>query len=129
MSAVDGADDLEDARSVENELTLTLRAALDRLPNGLREAFLLKHDAGYTYEEVAEITESSPSAVKMRVHRAREALRVFLTEQGVVVDSNDFEHRCDNQGGADRLTNEGKNKPTSGARANAAHASHSRRIS
>jgi DNA-directed RNA polymerase specialized sigma24 family protein len=49
----------------------------------LREAFLLKHDAGYTYEEVAVLTDSSPSAVKMRVHRARETLRDFLIEEGV----------------------------------------------
>ena len=41
-------------------------AALDSLPVALREAFLLKHDAGYTYEEIAEISEASPSAVKLR---------------------------------------------------------------
>ena len=82
MSHIENADDLESPHVVGDETTLTLRAALDRLPNALREAFLLKHDAGYTYEEVAEITEASPSAVKMRVHRAREALRAFLEAQG-----------------------------------------------
>ena len=82
MSHLENADDLESPHVVGDETTLTLRAALDRLPNALREAFLLKHDAGYTYEEVAEITEASPSAVKMRVHRAREALRAFLEAQG-----------------------------------------------
>jgi len=82
MSHIENADDLESPHVVGDETKLTLRAALDRLPNALREAFLLKHDAGYTYEEVAEITEASPSAVKMRVHRAREALRAFLEAQG-----------------------------------------------
>jgi len=82
MSHLENAHDLESPHVVGDETTLTLRAALDRLPNALREAFLLKHDAGYTYEEVAEITEASPSAVKMRVHRAREALRAFLEAQG-----------------------------------------------
>src|SRR6476620_12566810 len=82
MTHLENADDLESPHVVGDETTLTLRAALDRLPNALREAFLLKHDAGYTYEEVAEITEASPSAVKMRVHRAREALRAFLEAQG-----------------------------------------------
>jgi RNA polymerase sigma-70 factor (ECF subfamily) len=61
----------------------TIRAALDRLPLALREAFLLKHDSGYTYDEIAELTNATPSAVKMRVHRAREALQTFLAEQGV----------------------------------------------
>ena len=55
-----------------------------RIARALREAFLLKHDAGYTYEEIAGITEASPSAVKMRVHRARESLRAFLAREGVV---------------------------------------------
>lgn len=60
-----------------------VRSALDVLPPLLREAFLLKHDAGYTYEEIAAVTDVSPSAVKMRVHRARQTLRVVLHEFGV----------------------------------------------
>jgi RNA polymerase sigma-70 factor, ECF subfamily len=129
MSTIENADDMEDTRGAEDEMTLTLRAALDRLPQALREAFLLKHDAGYTYEEVAEITEASPSAVKMRVHRAREALRVFLTAQGVggAIEPSDG---SDNRVVAERLENEEEqNPPPSGARANAAHVSHSRRMS
>jgi RNA polymerase sigma-70 factor, ECF subfamily len=60
-----------------------LREALEALPPLLREAFLLKHDAGYTYEEMAIIGDASPSAVKMRVHRARELLRAALHRSGV----------------------------------------------
>jgi predicted RNA polymerase sigma factor len=129
MSTIENADEMEDPRLAEDEMTLTLRTALDRLPRALRQAFLLKHDAGYTYEEVADITESSPSAVKMRVHRAREALRSFLTAQGVVTGSIEFQSRSDNRAVAERLTDEGHNQRTSGARANAAHVSNSRRIS
>jgi RNA polymerase sigma-70 factor, ECF subfamily len=83
LSVMPGSEVIEDARANTSELDLTMRAALERLPDALREAFLLKHDAGYTYDEVAELTGASPSAVKMRVHRARETLREFLTEQGV----------------------------------------------
>jgi RNA polymerase sigma-70 factor (ECF subfamily) len=83
MSTIENARDIEDARGAEDDLTMTLQTALARLPDALREAFLLKHDAGYTYEEVAELTDASPSAVKMRVHRAREALRAFLRAEGV----------------------------------------------
>ncbi len=71
------------AQDVDIDLKNTLREALASLPVAMREAFLLKHDADYTYDEVAELTDASPSAVKMRVHRAREALREFLIENGV----------------------------------------------
>ena len=83
LSAVEGSESIQDGRVDTTDLDLTLRAALERLPVSLREAFLLKHDAGYTYDEVAEMTDASPSAVKMRVHRARETLRDFLTSEGV----------------------------------------------
>ena len=64
------------SRDVESRQTLC--AALNALPDALREAFLLKHDAGYTYDEVAQIMETSPSAAKMRVHRARHMLADWL---------------------------------------------------
>jgi RNA polymerase sigma-70 factor (ECF subfamily) len=84
LSHVEGAEDIpRDGSGIDGDADQTLREALLRLPVPLREAFLLKHDAGYTYEEVAEMTNASPSAVKMRVHRAREALRAFLIEQGI----------------------------------------------
>ncbi|HUF34830.1 MAG TPA: RNA polymerase sigma factor [Gemmatimonadales bacterium] len=53
-------------------------AALASLPPILREAFLLRHDHGHSYEEIAEIAGTSLSAAKMRVARAREALREAL---------------------------------------------------
>jgi RNA polymerase sigma-70 factor (ECF subfamily) len=53
-------------------------AALASLPPILREAFLLRHELGYSYEEIAEIAGTSLSAAKMRVVRAREALREAL---------------------------------------------------
>jgi RNA polymerase sigma-70 factor (ECF subfamily) len=60
------------------ELKQTLTEALASLPQELRDAFLLKHEAGYTYEEIAEISAVKTSAAKMRVHRARLALSSFL---------------------------------------------------
>jgi RNA polymerase sigma-70 factor (ECF subfamily) len=83
MSQLDGVASIPDCDESRADVDRTLREALLRLPVALREAFLLKHDAGYTYEEVAELTNASPSAVKMRVHRARESLRTFLVDQGV----------------------------------------------
>lgn len=102
MSTLENADELEGTSAIEDEMTFTLRAALERLPEALREAFLLKHDAGYTYDEVAEITDASPSAVKMRVHRAREALRTFLASEGVY-GTIALEKESDNSAVAERL--------------------------
>jgi RNA polymerase sigma factor (sigma-70 family) len=53
-------------------------SALAGLPPILREAFLLRHDAGHSFEEISETTGISLSAAKMRVVRAREALREAL---------------------------------------------------
>lgn len=77
----DGAEGFGSAPSTE--LGHELDDALGRLSPMLREAFLLKHEAGYSYDEMAEIAETSPSAVKMRVHRAREELRDLLGEPRV----------------------------------------------
>ena len=53
-------------------------AALADLPPILREAFLLRHELGHSYEEIADIAGISLSAAKMRVTRAREVLRAAL---------------------------------------------------
>lgn len=83
LSQLADAESIRDGHAADADVGSTLQEALVRLPPALREAFLLKHDAGYTYDEVAELTDTSPSAAKMRVHRARESLRSFLIEQGV----------------------------------------------
>jgi RNA polymerase sigma-70 factor, ECF subfamily len=62
----------------EKETGMLLRNALGKLPAGLREAFVLKHQEGHSYEEMAELLGSSVPALKMRVHRAREALHAML---------------------------------------------------
>ena len=62
------------------ELGRVVDAALMRLPPAQREAFLLKHVDGLSYEEMAERLETGISALKMRVMRAREALQDILRE-------------------------------------------------
>jgi RNA polymerase sigma-70 factor (ECF subfamily) len=62
------------------ELGLVLERALARLSEDQREAFLLKHVEDRSYEEMSELLEVSVSALKMRVHRAREQLRDLLSE-------------------------------------------------
>ena len=62
------------------ETRAQLAAALARLPVSLREAFVLKHVEGLSYEEIAGVMETSVPALKMRVHRAREMLKELLSE-------------------------------------------------
>jgi len=59
-----------------------IHLSLARLDAKQREAFLLHHVEGISYAEMAEVTGSSVSALKMRVMRARERLQVLLQEAG-----------------------------------------------
>lgn len=58
-----------------------LASALARLAPDQREAFLLKHMEGWSYEEMADRLGVRVSALKMRVHRAREELQITLLEE------------------------------------------------
>lgn len=66
-------DDLE-----RSELRRQIDGALGQLPDEQREAFVLKHVEGHSYPEISELLDVSVSALKMRVHRAREELQVLL---------------------------------------------------
>ncbi|HVS64270.1 MAG TPA: RNA polymerase sigma factor [Thermoanaerobaculia bacterium] len=57
------------------ELRAALEAALDALPESLRLAFLTRHVEGMSTAEAAECLGVSESALKVRLHRARERLR------------------------------------------------------
>jgi len=65
---------------VERELSDRLDKAIAALTDPLRGAFVLRDIEGLSTAEVAEALEISESAVKMRLARAREALRVELQE-------------------------------------------------
>ena len=64
-----------------NELRTDLEYALAKLPESLREAFVMKHVEGRSYEEMAVLLDTTVGALKMRVHRAREALQALLEEK------------------------------------------------
>ncbi len=63
------------------ELRSDLDRALATLPASLREAFVMKHVEGRSYEEMADLLGTTVGALKMRVHRAREALQTLLEEK------------------------------------------------
>jgi RNA polymerase sigma-70 factor, ECF subfamily len=63
------------------ELRSDLDRALASLAPSLREAFVMKHVEGRSYEEMADLLGTTVGALKMRVHRAREALQALLEEK------------------------------------------------
>jgi RNA polymerase sigma-70 factor (ECF subfamily) len=69
-----------DPHSHDTEWSQEVDRALLGLPEGLREAFLLKYVEELSYDEMAELTGAGVSALKMRVKRACERLRAELGE-------------------------------------------------
>jgi RNA polymerase sigma-70 factor, ECF subfamily len=63
------------------ELRERLDLAMSKLPEVMREAFLLKHAEGLSYEEIAELLSVSVPALKMRVHRARAMLQELMDRE------------------------------------------------
>jgi len=63
-----------------SEQVALVERALAGLQPEKREAFVLKHVEGLSYEEMADVTGARIPTLKMRVHRAREALLLALKE-------------------------------------------------
>lgn len=78
MASARGDPDAELERAALRE---EIRAALGRLTPDQKEAFLMKHLEGRSYAEMSELLGASVSALKMRVHRARDELQEMLKEQ------------------------------------------------
>ncbi|MEI8102366.1 MAG: RNA polymerase sigma factor [Chlorobium sp.] len=57
-----------------NERLTVLQNALDTLPESQKIAFLLSKQDGYSNQEIADILETSVSAVESLVHRAKKNL-------------------------------------------------------
>jgi len=80
VQAVLPADSDPEADAVGAEIRSRLWGALDALTPEQKEAFVLKHVEGRTYEEIAAVMDLSVASLKMRVYRARRALRGHLEE-------------------------------------------------
>jgi RNA polymerase sigma-70 factor (ECF subfamily) len=70
VAPTDGRDALRDA----------IYWALEKLPAEQREAFLLRHVDGMTYETMETVTGARAATLRMRVFRARDELRKLLAE-------------------------------------------------
>jgi RNA polymerase sigma-70 factor (ECF subfamily) len=62
------------------ELRLTLEEALDKLSPEYNELLYLKEYEGYSYKEIAEITNQTVENVKIKLFRGRQILRKILSE-------------------------------------------------
>lgn len=61
-----------------SETRAIVRAAIDRLPDSYREVLLMRDIEEISTTEAAGLLEISENAVKIRLHRARQALRGLL---------------------------------------------------
>jgi RNA polymerase sigma-70 factor (ECF subfamily) len=61
-------------------LRARISRALDRLPRGQREAFVLVHLEGFSVREAAEVTGRAIGTIKSHLHRALRALRSELSD-------------------------------------------------
>lgn len=80
------------------ELSTLLEAAVDTLPDGHREVFVLRDVEGLSTAEAAESLGVSADVVKTRLSRARALLRRQLFERAGMAASNAFTFqrpRCD----------------------------------
>jgi RNA polymerase sigma-70 factor (ECF subfamily) len=57
------------------ELRARIEKALERIPESLRELFVLRHVNEFSYEEIAEIKDLPVGTVKNRVFQVKELLR------------------------------------------------------
>ncbi len=60
------------------EVRASVREGIDRLPESYRTVLLLRDIEELDTQETAHLLELSPNAVKIRLHRARQALRGLL---------------------------------------------------
>jgi len=88
--------DVQDAEALENapqlqgmetperlllnqEIIDTIKTAIDKLPEEMRTAIMLREFEGMSYEEIAEAMDCPVGTVRSRIFRAREAIDNKLT--------------------------------------------------
>jgi RNA polymerase sigma-70 factor (ECF subfamily) len=64
----------------QKETRRTVRACIERLPNNYRTVLVLRDIEELSTQEVGEMLTMTPTAVKVRLHRARQALSTLLRQ-------------------------------------------------
>ena len=63
------------------ETRAVVRACIERLPANYREVLLLRDIEELTTQDVSQMLDLTPTAVKVRLHRARQALSTLLRRE------------------------------------------------
>ncbi len=86
----DYLDDSPDRKPADDsaELVREIRAAVDALRAEYREVFVLFHEQGHPYEEIAEAVDRPVGTVKTWLHRARLEILDRLRSRGLVPDED-----------------------------------------
>ena len=66
------------ARHDRPDIRVDMEGAMQRLPPGARDVFLLHDVEGYTHEEIATMLNVTAGTSKSQLHRARMSLRQYL---------------------------------------------------
>ena len=69
-----------DSVLAHDELLDAVRDAIGTLPHDLKVTMLLHHYENLSYREIAEITHCSERGVETRLYRARQQLKLRLTQ-------------------------------------------------
>ena len=91
-------EDDPERQAFAHELRGLLEKAIDSLPNGMREVFVLREVEGLSTLEVAQCLDVSEDVVKTRLSRGRAVLRHLLMEQAGAAAPEAFRFyrpRCD----------------------------------
>lgn len=67
-----------DQALARKETRTAVRQHIQELPEAFRTVLVLRDIEGLSTEETARLLETTPNAVKIRLHRARQALRTLL---------------------------------------------------
>ena len=72
-----------DDEALDRVTDTDVKAAIESLPDSFRIAVLLADVEGFSYKEIAEITEVPIGTVMSRIHRGRKALQKALMDLGI----------------------------------------------
>ena len=88
MNGVEGRDSLPLDGMAREETFGQLRKEMEQLAPADREILTLRYALDYDTNQIAELLEINPTAVHMRLSRARQRLAERLTAQGVQVEND-----------------------------------------
>ena len=71
------------------DLSMDLQAAVEQLPDGARQVFVLHDVEGYKHEEIGDMLGVSAGTSKSQLHRARQTLRGLLLKKKALADSRE----------------------------------------